>query len=114
MAKTLHLFSIHWRSGSRTLLTPLQGAAVRVRLTRRRQAFCLEWFAWAPDRSVVVYPAGIVITGAPCLPSVSVRVKRNMIKEKSRLEAKSLIMFLFTLTETESRQGAPVITIPAG
>src|SRR5438034_10612369 len=90
MAKTLHLFSIHWRSGSRTPLTPLQGAAVRVRLTRRRQAFCLEWFAWAPDRSVVVYPAGIVITGAPCLPSVSVRVKRNMIKEKSRLEAKSV------------------------
>jgi hypothetical protein len=26
----------------------------------------------------------------------------------------SFIMFLFTLTETEGKQGAPVITIPAG
>ena len=36
------------------------------------------------------YPTGTVMIGAPCLSPVSVSVKRNMIKEKSRLEARSV------------------------
>lgn len=87
---------------------------------------------YVDERRTYATPAPESSSGAPVVPLIQIlssaqpptdafavtsyRQDWYWIDDKD-LRSKSLfsfIMFLFTLTETESRQGAPVITLPAG
>jgi hypothetical protein len=88
--------------------------------------------ASAAERRTFPTPAAEVINGAPVAPLIKIRSSRQNpadafaavpYKEEwywiddTDLASKrlfSFIMFLFTLTETEGKQGAPIITVPVG
>jgi hypothetical protein len=88
--------------------------------------------ASAAERRTFPTPAAEVINGASVAPLIRIRSSRQTpgdafaavpYKEEwywiddTDLASKrlfSFIMFLFTLTETEGKQGAPIITVPVG
>ena len=88
--------------------------------------------ASAAERRTFPTPATEMINGAPVAPLIRIRSSRALpddafaavpykdewywIDDKDLPSKRlfSFIMFLFTLTETEGKQGAPIITVPVG
>jgi hypothetical protein len=86
----------------------------------------------AAERRTFPTPAAEIVNGAPVAPLITIRSSQQnpddafaavpykkewyWIDDKDLASKRmfSFIMFMFTLTETEGKQGAPLITVPVG